>query len=318
MDHGRKKRTWVKKTVAVAVAVLLVLAVSLFNFFLPFRTLLPAAALPARSGTELRVYFLDVGQGDCSVVQFPDGSALVIDAGDGSWENDNKLYRFFKGLRATSLTYVATHADADHCGGFAEIMKEFGGDELYLPAIGGETDLYRAMLEAAKKKNIPTKTAKRYETMVHGGAYAVFLSPYSQGETDENDSSSVLYLRYGETTVLFTADMTASREKKLLSEYEIDQTLFDRGEYTVRLDEVDVLKVAHHGSDASSSEEWLALIRPEVSVISCGRDNPYGHPAGGAVTRLAECGSTIYRTDELGDVMLSAFPDGTYTVEWDW
>ena len=172
-------------------------------------------------------------------------------------------------------------------------------------------------VSAAEKRGAEIKTAKRYEVLDYGGAYVSILSPYSQGETDGNEASTVLYLRYGEFSALFTADMNAKREEKLRQEYAVMPEIFDRGDYTVRLEDIDVRKVAHHGSDASSSADWLGLIKPAVSVISCGKGNPYGHPSGGALQRLADCGSKIYRTDELGDILVSAFPDGNYEVKWE-
>ncbi len=317
MTNVRKRRKRIINAAAVGVAILLLLFLAILNFMLPFRSLLPARTLGEMEKGEMRIYFLDVGQGDCSVVAFPDGRALVIDGGDGAWQNENNLIRFFKGLDAVSLTFVATHADADHCGGFAELIRTFGAQTLYLPAIGSEDPPYTDMVSAAETCGAEIKTAKRYEVLDFGEAYAVFLSPYSQEETDENQSSSVLYLRYGQTTALFTADIGAERETRLLNEYNIRNTIFDRGDYTVRLDDVDILKVAHHGSAYSSSEAWLDLIKPEVSVISCGLENPYGHPSGKTLSRLAVCGSEIYRTDELGDVIVSAFSDGRYQVFWE-
>lgn len=315
---GKAKRTVILRVMVVIVAVLVILAVTIVNLFHPFRSMRAPYELPARLDGELRIYFLDVGQGDCTVVQFPSGNALVIDAGDGSWENDNKLTSFFNSLQAPALTYVATHADIDHSGGLAELIRTFGADTIYLPAIDANTTSYQGLLNAAETSGAALKRAKRYELLEDGDAYAVFISPYSRGETDDNDASAVLYLRYGEISALFPADISSMREDLLCREYEIDQTLFDIKDHAVRLDDVDILKVAHHGSDSSTSEQWLNLIQPEVAVISCGRGNPYGHPSSGALERLDAAGSKIYRTDELGDLMLSAFPDGTYTLRWDW
>ncbi len=309
-------RQSIGKAAAVVAALLFLLAVTLVNVFVPFRTMRAAYALPACAEGELRVYFLDVGQGDCTVVQFPSGAALVIDAGDGSWENDNKLCSFFKGLGAEKLTYVVTHTDSDHSGGVAELINVFGADAVYLPGVPSGGSCYKRLVASAERSGAEVQTAKRYTVIEEGDAYAVFLTPYSQNEENDNDASSVLYLRYGEFSALFAADITAARERRLRNEYEIDQTLFDFNGFQVRLDDVDVLKVAHHGSDTSSSKEWLELIKPEISVISCGRGNAYGHPAGGALSRLAACGSEIYRTDELGDIMLSAFYDGKCDVAY--
>lgn len=316
MRHKRKNFQSVQKWAAAGIAVLLVLAVAVFNAMVPFRTLLAARTISAPRENELRIWYLDVGQGDCTVISFPNGKALVIDAGNGSWENDNHLMRFFKGLGAEELIFVPSHADADHCGGIAYLVENFGAKALYLPAIGSDANAYADMKAEAEKCGAEIKTAKRYEILDYGEAYVSFLSPYSQEAVTENEASTVLYLQYGAFTALFTADMDAKREEKLREEYEAMQNVFDYGKYTVRLGGIDVLKVAHHGSDASSSAEWLGLLKPAASVISCGRGNPYGHPAGGALQRLFDCGSEIYRTDELGDILVSAFSDGNFEVTW--
>ncbi len=317
MHHERKIPQWVQKSIAVGIAVLLVVGVAVFNALLPFRTLLAARAIAAPRENELRIWYLDVGQGDCTVISFPGGKALVIDGGNGSWENDDHLIRFFKGLRAEELTFVSSHADTDHCGGLAYIIENFGAKTLYLPAIGSGESAYAEMQAEAETCGAEIKTAKRYEILDYGGAYVSFLSPYSQEETESNEASTVLYLQYGEFSAVFTADINAKREKKLCEEYEVMPSIFDHGDYTVRLDGIDILKVAHHGSDASSSAQWLELLKPQASVISCGKGNPYGHPSGGALQRLFDCGSKIYRTDELGDILVSAFPDGNFEVTWE-
>ena len=317
MRHERKKLQQVWKWAAIGIAALLVLAVAVFNAVLPFRTLLSARAIVAPREGELRIWYLDVGQGDCTAISFPNGEALVIDGGNGSWENDDHLMRFFKGLGAKELTFVSSHADTDHCGGLAYPIENFGAKTLYLPAVGAGTDAYSDMQTEAEKCGAEIKTAKRYEILDYGGAYVSFLSPYSQGETESNEASTVLYLQYGEFTALFTADVNAAREEKLRQEYAVMPSIFDYKDYTVRLDGIDVLKVSHHGSDASSTAPWLDLLKPQVSVISCGRGNPYGHPSGGALQRLFDCGSEIYRTDELGDILVSAFPDGNFEVTWE-
>ncbi len=314
----RKRKRLLIRAAAVLFAVCVIAAIGVWNFFTPFRTLLPAYSLETREEGEVRIHFLDVGQGDCAVIELPGGTALMIDAGDGSWENNNHILRYLKGLGSPALTLVATHADADHCGGFPAIFEAFTVEKVFLPAVPQESSVYHAFSEAAEE--YPCETLTRYTLAAEGEAYAVCVSPYSQGETAENDSSAVLYFSYAGVNVLFGADISATREAQLLEEQklseEIGESLFDSGKYAVHLDETDILKVSHHGSASSSSAEWLGMLSPATAVVSCGAGNLYGHPSGDALSRLAAVGATVYRTDELGDIMITISKDGTYKTEY--
>ncbi|MDE6677094.1 MAG: hypothetical protein K2K12_05230, partial [Clostridia bacterium] len=104
---------------------------------------------------------------------------------------------------------------------------------------------------------------------------------------------------------LLGADISGSREQRLLDEYALMEGIFDSGQFRVRLEDTDILKVSHHGSAYSSSEEWLSLLSPEVAVVTCGRGNRYSHPAAESVARLTDIGADIYRTDELGNIVIS-------------
>lgn len=307
----QKKR---KKAIVAFVIAAVVCAVALTAYFVPFRRMLPAYDITARREGELRLHFLDVGQGDCTLVEFPDGQVLVVDAGDGSFTYANKLVRYVKGLKPTSLTMLVTHADFDHYGGFEALLDVFGAEKFYLPLLPFKDDGYVSLLKRIGKADCETEILTRYGTIANScGAYLVAISPYSIGETDDNDSSTVLYFSYGGVNALFCADISAAREKRLVNEYALDETLFDSGDYTVRLSGVDLLKVAHHASGSSSSAEWLNLLKPETAVISCGAGNAYAHPSGEALLRLKAEGAEIYRVDELGDIVVSIY-DGNYTI----
>lgn len=287
-------------------------ALAFFNYFVPFRSLLSAYSFPERAEGELRIHFLDVGEGDCEIIEYPNGNLLVIDAGDGSWEHTNKLIRTIKGIAPSGISMLASHADSDHIGGFSVLLDIFGAETFYLPAVGSDSAEYTNLIAAIERAGCETRVLTRYQTIADGsGAYAVCLSPYSQGETDENNSSAVLYFSYEGVNAVFCGDISSTREKKLAQEYALDETLFDSGAYTVRLPETDILKVAHHGSAYSSCEEWISLLQPAVSVISCGQGNSYSHPTSEAAARLAQ--SEIYRTDELGDIVI-CISQGEYRV----
>lgn len=309
------RRAKIKRIVPAVAAAGIIFALALFHYFLPLRTLLPAYPVPARGEGELRLHFLDVGQGDCTIVEFPEGDVLVVDAGDGGWKNNNTLLRYLKGLNPSALSLLATHADSDHIGGFPAVFEAFDVKETFFPAVPSQSLAYRRFTEAAQRSGCECKTLTRYGIVSRdSGAYAVCLSPYSQGETDENDSSAVLWLQYGGVSALLCGDITSGREGKLLRENGLDETLFDKGEFTVRLADTDILKTAHHGSDNASSGEWLSLLGAKTAVVSCGRGNGYSHPAGGALERLSAAGMQIYRTDELGHIVICV-KDGGYSVK---
>lgn len=304
----------IQRVVKYSLIALIVAALAITAALVPYRLLLPAVAIPERAEGEMRVHFLDVGQGDCTIVEFPSGDALVVDAGDGAFANDGYVIRYLKGIAPASLTLVATHADADHFGGFTEILRAFDVEKVYLPPVGADTSAYRQFLDAVRREGCAQDTLARYKSLLDGsGAYAVCISPHAAEETDENESAAMLYLAYEGVGVLLASDASAAREKELLEEYALSEHIFDSGALTVRLSEVDILKVGHHGSAGSTSEEWLALLQPETAVISCGAGNAYGHPSGDTLARLFAAGAESYRTDELGTVV-ACISDGTYTM----
>lgn len=307
-----KRFALIKKIVAALLTASIVLFLAVFFTFVPFRLLLPAYKISAREEGELRLHFLDLA-GGVTVVEFPDGETLVVNAGDGSFENDNVLCRFLRALDVTSLSLLATSPNSKHIGGMPALLKTFKTDKVYLPAFPSGTGAYGRFLSSIDKEGCERKEPVRYDTIVNGsGAYAVCLSPYS-GETDatENDASTVLYLSYAGVNVLLTGDLTAKRERQLVGEHAISNSIFNSGDFRVRLDETDILLASSHGSDNGSSEEWLSLLSPSTTVICC---NKTERPSESALSRIAAHSEKIYRTDELG-VLTISIKDGAYRVQ---
>ena len=309
-------RTAIVRLIVAAVAFFVIAALALLQFFYPFRTLLPAYALPERKEGEMRFHFLDVGQGDCSIVEFPDGAVVMVDSGLSEWRIENRVTRYLKSLRPTAFSLVVTHADIDHYGNALAVLDDFKVDALYLPAVASETEDYARIISLAEGKGVPMSAFTRYTVLSSGGAYGVCLAPYAEGETDENEASAVVYFEYAGVGAVLCGDVGAAREELLAREYALFNGIFDSGDASVRLERTEILKVAHHGSGGASSREWLELLSPSVSIISCGKGNRYGHPASDALTRIAACGSEIYRTDELGDIMVTISKDGTFKAEY--
>ena len=310
-----KKRRRLLRLIRTGIVCLTAFAVALAFCIFPYRALLPAAHIPARGEGELRVHFLSVGQGDCTIVEFPSGKALVVDAGDGSFEANDTIVSYIKGLDCSSLLLAVTHADIDHYGGARELLCVFSFDCVYLPVLPSGAPAYESFLDAVLKEGCARDTLVRYDAVEDAsGAYAVCISPHAAGETEENVSSAMLYVSYGGVNILLSGDADAVRERAILSELALSEDILDSGRLRVRLGETDVLKVAHHGAASASCEEWLSMLSPAAAIVSCGAGNFYRHPAGETTARLAAAGAEIYRTDEQGHILLTV-RDGTYTLQ---
>lgn len=306
---NRHRLAIIKRILRYTLSVLIVAAICLCNALFPIRSLLPADAIGDREEGELRVHFLYVGQGDMSIVEFPSGELLIIDGGEGSWTAQNRIIRYLKGLEPTKISYLVTHTDSDHIGRMDELVDLFGGETLYTPFRTSNRSAYQSLENVAVRRGLNFSSITRYGVIGDSsGAYLVCLSPRSLDDVYGNDSSTVLYLSYGETSFLFTGDISSSREAILVSEYSMDPTVFDKGEYRVDLNGVDVVKAAHHGSADSSSPMFTSLVKADYAVFSCGRGNTFGHPSEVAIKsyRQANENCKTLRTDMLGHIVASS------------
>ena len=240
----------------------------------------------------LNVYVLDVGQGDGTVVRFPNGATMVVDAGKNTPHDHGKLtvgpaLAAFGVERIDCL--VATHADADHIGGIPWLLDHFPVQTMLVGPDERDSGIYDAM--EARMTRVPTvlRGSGGGTLQGFGGVSARVLGPVPGLEG--NDASIVLELKYGDCEMLLTGDLEARGEKKLLTENQMR--------------DVEVLKVGHHGSNSSSTDALLAAIRPELAVISAGRRNIYGHPAPEVLSRLQEHNAAIARTDQMGAIWIA-------------
>lgn len=239
----------------------------------------------------LTAFFLDVGQGDAAFIELSDEKTLLIDAGIRS--SGEKIIDFITSRGHTHLDYViATHPHADHIGSMDQILSTFTIGTLYMPDASTDSQTYQRMMNVISEKQIPVVTVTPQQTAFSTeNQTGIFLSPTPQLYTDLNNQSAVLKLTYQNASYLFCGDAEEAAEMQMLS-------------FGNMLDS-DVLKVGHHGSSTSSSEMFLSAVTPLYSVISCGSNNSYGHPAEQTLLRLAAVGSQIFRTDLQGDIMIS-------------
>lgn len=243
------------------------------------------------SSENLNVYFLDVGQGDSIFVTLPNGKNMLIDAGEKKSGADIASFIKEKGVSKIDFL-VATHPHADHIGGMKQIVESFEIDKIYMPKASANTKTFENLLLAIKEKGKTITTAKGgVSILTENGLDIRFVAPMNDKYDDLNNYSAVIKLTYGATSFLFTGDA----EK--LSENEISADI-----------KCDVLKVAHHGSSSSSSEEFLLKASPEYAVISCGEGNEYGHPHSEVMSLLEKHGIKIFRTDIQGTI--EAVSDG--------
>ena len=233
------------------------------------------------------VHFVDVGQGDGAIVVC-DGKTLVIDGGTA--ENGVKMVEYLQNtLHVSKVDFViGTHPHADHIGGLPDVIRACKVKKLYSPVDEFEAKPFETMKRAADDKKLKITVPQAGQSFSLGRAKVEFLAPLGIYD-NVNDLSLVVRITYGQTAFLFTGD--AERP----SEYDMT----DSGEDL----SATVLKVGHHGSNTSTSYVFLRQVMPAYAIISCGKDNAYGHPHEEVLSRLADEGAAVYRTDECGTIV---------------
>ncbi len=234
----------------------------------------------------LVVRFLDVGQADCEVLQFPDGRNVIIDS--GGRETADKLVDKLKTFGIEKFDYViATHPHEDHIGGMSKILDNFETGIFYMPDAVSSTKVFEDMISSLEQKGVNVKQATAGVcVMDEQGVKMEFVAPVGDNYNDKNNYSAVLKLTYNKRAFLFTGDAERISEREML----------DSGAYL----KADVIKVGHHGSDSSTGEDFLNAIGPKYAVIEVGADNDYGHPHIKILERLKNV--KVYRTDLHGDI----------------
>ncbi|MBQ7949298.1 MAG: MBL fold metallo-hydrolase [Clostridia bacterium] len=324
-----EKKIRVIRWTVLCVLMALLIGLCTFSIFCPpstWKYYVKKPDLEKRAEGELRMHFLDVGQGDSILIELPDGKVALIDGGNTTERTSTYILRYMNALKIDVIDYlVVTHADSDHCGGLAKVVEHKKVLNAYLPATKPEkadavyAELYELILEECE----PQYASRSISLSSAEGDYPytfAFVYPYTDylkedfidtfAETD-NATSSVMWLDYMGASALFTGDAPCEVERMLSR----DDSLGLLTNHGVDLDSTEILKVSHHGSADSTSLEFLQYLQVKTAVVSCGKDNRYGHPSETVRSMLQSVGATLYRTDEHGTVCITVKNTGEYTVE---
>ena len=240
----------------------------------------------------LKVHYLDVGQGDSIFVELPNNETMLIDAAE-SYQSEN-IINYLKNLNYQKIDYViGTHPHTDHIGGLKDIINTFEIGKIYMPKVVSTTKTYESLLMAIKDKNLKINTAKAGTSIIDTDALKInILAPNNSTYTELNNYSVVTKITYGTTKFLFMGDA----EK--LSENEIKENVT-----------ADVIKIGHHGSNTSSSIDFIKKVNAKYGIISVGLNNKYNLPKEETITNWENSGTKIYLTSTNGTIRASS--DGT-------
>ncbi len=243
--------------------------------------------------SQVSVHCIDVGQGDSILIKSGDQSVL-IDAGEKNCGDSVSFY--LREQKVTKINYlIATHPHSDHIGGLSQIVSEFEIENIIMPKIAPESvptsELYTDLLKGIQKKGLKITQAVPGDSYDLGGSQLKILAP-CEDYSDLNNYSVVTELIHGKNSFLFMGDAEKTSENDIIQ----------RG----YAEDIDVLKVGHHGSSSSSGKNFLDIVRPDYAVISCGSGNKYNHPNESTMKRLAEYTEEIYRTDLQGTVLFES------------
>lgn len=256
----------------------------------------------------LTVKFYDVGQADCIFIKLPNQETMLIDAGYSTTSKNPINYLATESLEETDLTYVVeTHPDYDHIRGFTEILNEYfvSSETVFMPNAVSSSNTYKTLMQTINDLNYKVVNPT-FETDTDGKylPYSIVSDPELnlavdilaplQEDPNVNNMSITVRLQYGDSVFLFMGDASYDEEISIIENYS--------AEYL----DCDVLKCGHHGSSTSSSYEFLSVVKPEYSIISCGINNSYGHPHEATIKNLSEINSLMYRTDYSGTITASS------------
>jgi beta-lactamase superfamily II metal-dependent hydrolase len=251
---------------------------------------------PQAAQNPIRVHFIDVGQGDATLIQTPHGQTVLIDGGD----TDTGIVHYLQsiGIQRIDLM-IATHVHSDHIGGLVQVLQAFPVTKVVTNGEPYTTSVYEHFLDAITAAKADYLEIKRGDVLSLDGIDFHCLSPVTPTNPDPNENSIVLKFAYGKTTFLMMGDAGAATEADLLA--------------SNLLSKVDILKVGHHGSKTGTIPAFLNVVRPGVAIYFAGVNNIYGLPDQQTISALKAAGAIVYGTDINGTILITADLNG-YTI----
>lgn len=295
------------------VLALLICAVLIFN--------LNYELINAKIKQDLLINFVDVSQGDCTLIRF-EGKNILIDGGGSADKNNNigkqVLLPYLLDRKITNIDYmIFSHFDSDHAQGLMYILNKIKVRKIIIGIQKESYPNYIKLCDIVEKHNKKQKNKKdriEINTILEGDSInikelkLICLWPNSKKAINENginNNSLVLKLLYGKISMLFTGDIEEIAEKEILKEYKLNQELLKST----------ILKVAHHGSKTSSSDELLKVVSPSIALIGVGKDNKFGHPSNENIQKFKNNKIAVYRTDQMGEIAIKVSNMGKIKID---
>ncbi len=277
-----------------------------------------------------RIHFIDVGQGDCTFIELPDNKTIMIDTG-ASFSED-KVLKYLKAIgknKNSVIDYlILTHTDSDHIGNAKTILDNFIIKNVYIPKVYSNFEVKNNL--CVSDYNINTSLlweetclsiynevglSNRFYSFVgsviengDSGYSLTFYYPFEDKITEANNYSPIMVLNINNVKFMFVGDIESSVEEEFLLYYKDVINNFD----------IDVLKVSHHGSKNSTTEDFLFVTKPEYAVVSSGEGNSYGHPNNETIDRLLNAGCSVLRTDTTSSIVFGVDSQNlVYQTEYD-
>ncbi|HGM1477924.1 TPA: ComEC/Rec2 family competence protein [Clostridioides difficile] len=241
----------------------------------------------------LSIHMIDVGQGDSILVQTPTNRNILIDGGDEDSENIIISYLRQKRIKTIDII-IATHPDSDHIGSLDNIIKKFNVNSIYMPEQSTDSEAYQNLINSCTDKNLSIQHLYKNDVLNIDNNINIYVLSPSYIQEESNLNSIVFKLTFNDNSFLFMGDAEEENEKEIL--------------HSFKLNNINFIKIGHHGSNSSSSLEFIKKISPDIAAISCGYKNQYGHPHREVINNLKQNHVSIYRTDRIGDIVF--YSDG--------